>query len=511
MNSKKKMLKMLRTLVAAGLAYAVNYGILLVLTPYITRNVGTEAYGFVSLAKQFAQYAVIITTALNTYATRYISVAYHKNDYSKANMYFSSVFWGDIILVSVIFAASILGIIWLDKIIYIPAEIISDVKILFFFMFLNLWVSTAFSVFGCAAYIQNKLDITGLFKTLSYIVNMIVLVLLYRLFPAKVFYVGVGTVAATCVVGFSDFWITGKYTPGLRVKRKNYSFAAVRRLVMDGCWASLNSVGDMLNNGLDLLVCNQMLSSLAMGQLAIAKTMHTIVQSLYMIVDQAFIPMFLKSYADNDKKRLLSELKLSMKVSGLLANIMFAGFFALGLSYYKLWIPEQDIQVIYKLTVITILTCIPSGGIHPLYYIYTLTVKKMIPCIVTIAGGILNVAGMYILIKYAGMGVYAVAWTTAAVMAVINFVTNPLYMAHVLDLPLGTFYPPILRNVLSCGILVLVYRCFSHFYTPASWGGLIVCIAVYALAGVPIHLLVVCSRDEWNKITGVLKNRMNKR
>ena len=34
-------------MLVTGLAYAVNYGITLVLTPYITRTVGTEAYGFV--------------------------------------------------------------------------------------------------------------------------------------------------------------------------------------------------------------------------------------------------------------------------------------------------------------------------------------------------------------------------------------------------------------------------------------------------------------------------------
>ena len=45
-------------------------------------------------------------------------------------------------------------------------------------------------------------------------------------------------------------------------------------------------------------------------------------------------------------------------------------------------------------------------------------------------------------------------------MAVINFVTNPLYMAHVLGLPWHTFYPGILRNLLSCGMLILLFGSF---------------------------------------------------
>lgn len=505
MGSKKQIQHILRTLFLTGLALVVNYGILLVLTPYITKTVGMEAYGFVSLAKQFSQYAMIVIAVLNTYAARYISIAYHKDDQEEANIYFSSVFYGDLILVSMILLGAAVGILVLERIISIPLEIVSDVKILFLAMFLNIWISTVFSVFGCAAYIKNKLDVTGVFKTLSYIVNMLVLIVVYGMFPAKIFYVGIGTIAASCVVAISDYRLTRKYTPELHVDSKSFSRKAIKHLVVNGCWASFNSVGELLNNGLDLLVCNQMLSSLAMGQLAIAKTMNTMVHSLYMVVNQAFIPMFLKSYANDDKEKLLDELKLSMKASGLLANITFAGFAALGMVYYKLWIPEQDIPVIYKLTVITILTCIPSGCMQPLYYIYTLTVKKRIPCFVTIAGGIVNVLGMYILIEYVGIGVYAVAWTTVVVMSVINFITNPLYMAHVLRVSYGTFYPGILRNVISAVTLVIVYQCFVHIYMPDSWGSLVASILFYVLVGVPIHLIIVCTKKERKLILRMIK------
>ncbi len=507
MDSKHKFVHILRTMFTTGVAYVVNYGITLVLTPYITNTVGTEAYGFVSLAKQFAQYAVIVTTALNTYAARYIGIAYHQKDKKRGNIYFSSVFWGDVILASVILTGAVWLIFFLEQFIFIPGELVTDVKLLFLFVFLNLWVSTVFSAFGCAAYIKDKLDITGMFKAISYLTNAVVLIFTYVLFPAKVFYVGIGMIAATLVVALSDVGITKKFMPEFWPQRTDFSFPAVRRLVMEGCWASFNSVGELLNNGLDLIICNQMLSSLAMGQIAIAKTMNTIVQSLYAIVDQAFFPMFLKSYAENKKERLLDELKISMKISGLFANMAFAGFVSLGLAYYGLWIPGQDIDLIYKLTVITILTCIPSGAIHPLYYVYTLTVKKAFPCLVTIVGGIFNVIGMYVLIRFAGMGVYAVAWTTVLVMMVINFVTNPLYMAYVLKVPFRTFYPDIIRNAVSCLLLSAIFKWLSNFYMPSSWATLAVCALLYALIGIPIHLIIVCNKRQWKILCNIFMKK----
>ena len=504
---KSRLIHTARTMLVTGLAYAVNYGITLVLTPYITRTVGTEAYGFVTLAKQFTQYATIVTTALNTYAARYIGLAWHKKDLRQANVYFASVFWGDLYLGFGLLALSLLLTLFLERVISVPPAIVSDVKALFVLSFIAFWVTTVFSVFGCAGYVCDRMDLKGVFKTLSYITNAAVLIVVYLLFPARVAYVGVGTLSAALVIAGTDLWMSRKLLPMLHTARENYSFRAVRRLVREGFWASFNMVGNLLNSGLDLLVCNQMLSSLAMGQLAIAKTVDTIVQSLYTVVDQAFIPRFLHSYAAHGVDELLKELKTSMKVSGLLANITFAGFAALGLPFYRLWIPGEDTVLIYRLTLVTILTCIPNGAMHPLYYIYALKLKQKFPCYVTLTGGLFNVAGMYVLIRYAGMGVYAVAWTTVIVMCFINFVSNPLYMAHVLELPAKTFYPDIGRNVLACGALTALFCGLARLYTPTGWITLILTACVYGALGAPLHVLLACDREQRAAVLRMLRKR----
>ena len=494
-QARGQMARVLRTLMISGLAYVINYGITLVLTPYITNTVGTEAYGFVTLAKDFSQYATILTTALNTYAARYIGLAYHQKDEKQARVYFSSVFWGNIALAGGIMAAVLLAVCFLDSLLVIPSHLVQDVKILFLFVFISFAVTTVFSVFDCVGYVCNRMDLLSAFKTLSFIAEAGTLVFCYALFPAKVHYVGTGLIAAAAVVAVSDWFLSRKYLPEMGVARRDFSLRAVKRLVVDGFWASFNMVGNMLNSGLDLLVCNQMLSPLAMGQLAIAKTLHNLMQGVYYVVDQAVIPMFLKSYAEGDREKLLDQLKFSTKVSGLLANLVFAGFFALGMSFFRMWIPGEDIELVYWLTVVTLLTCIPNGGVHPLYYIYTLTVKKKVPCLVTV----------YVLIRFFHCGVFAVAWTTVAVMSFINFVTNPLYMAHVLGLPWHTFYPDIIRNVLSCGVMTAAFALLSRLYTPQGWLGLILCVFACAVMGTPMHILITCNRKQKTMLRDFVK------
>lgn len=502
--------KLVKTITVTGAAFVLNYLINLVLTPYITDTVGTAAYGFVSLAKNCAQYATIITVALNSFASRYIALEYHNKNIRKSNEYFSSVFWGDFFIGSLIVVGSFICILFLEHLFTIPQSIVSDVKMLFAFVFISFWITTVFSVFGSAAYIKNKLDITGAFKGLSYLAEALALLFLYKCFPEKVCFVGIGLIIAALVVGLSNVYICKKYTLELTASHKNFRISAVRRLVFDGLWTSANSLGNMLNSGLDLVVCNLMLTPTAMGEVAIVKTIDNIFHSLYQLVAQAFQPMFLKSYAENKKDQLLSELKMSMKVSGMLSNVAFAGFATLGMVYYKLWIPNQNIDLIFALTMITITASIVSGPMTPLYYIYTLTLKKEFSCVVTIVGGLLNVAGMYVLIRFTSLGIYSVVLTTTVVMIIINFITNPLYMSYALKVPFFTFYPCLVRNFLSCFVITTFFKLLSHLYLPHSWIGLGICAIVYCFIGSVLHLVIVCNRKELNLITQLFKKRMGR-
>ena len=114
---------------------------------------------------------------------------------------------------------------------------------------------------------------------------------------------------------------------------------------------------------------------------------------------------------------------------------------------------------------------------------------------------------MYLLIRYAGLGVYAVAWTTVVVMCVINFITNPLYMAHVLHLPYGTFYPDIIKNVIACAALVLLYQGLSLLYMPGGWISLALTGLVYAAVGTPVHFLIVCDQEQRQVLWKMIRER----
>ncbi len=460
------------------------------LTPYISENIGSEAYGFFSIAKTFSSYASILTLAIDSYAVRFISVAYHKNELDKCNIYFSSVYYADLLVSTLLILIVILSSFFIEHILVISENFVDDVKIMFVLMFINFGLITVSTAFTSASYIKNKLDMMNAIKGGSYILEATALIILYKNFPPKIYYTGIALICSSFFIFVSNMLFCRKLIPELKINRKLYSFKAVKMLLINGIWNSLNSLGNMLNSGLDLIVSNLMLTGLQTGQLAIAKTIGTLFSGLFQLVAQPFQPALLKIYSSGNKDELIKELKKSMIVCGFFSNAAFAGFVALGKKYCDLWIPSQDTKLIYMLTTVAILGNIAEGVMYPLYYIYTLTVKNKIPCFVTIAGGILNVILMYILIKLTSLKSFAIVWTTAVITTVINLVFNPLYMSRCLNIPFKTFYSVIGVHIISCATMTALFKIIAYQIKINSWITLIITAILLAVIGAFVHAVL---------------------
>lgn len=477
-------------------AVVLNYVISLALTPFITENIGIEAYGFVSLAKTFANYASIITVALNSFSSRFISVEYHKGNFKKANKYFNSVFLADIGLGVIIFLVSSVIILYLQNILSIPGELIGDVKLLFLLDMINFLILSCSTVLMSATVIKNRLELASIVKSIAYVSEAVFLIIAFHLLTPKVYLVGCGLIVSSAVIFVMNGIISRRYTPELRITRGTFSWEAVKDIVKNGIWNSINSLGNTLNTGLDLMITNMMLSPLRAGQLAIVKTISTIFTTMFQLVAQPFQPLQLKYYANEDKEKLVESFKFSIKVNGMISNIAFAGFSVFGSAYYKLWTPSQDISLLQIVSIVTVLGCIIEGAVYPLYYIYTLTLKNKVPCVITVISGLLNVTGMYVLIKFFDLGIYAVVGTTAVLSWLVNFLFNPMYSAHCLKQPLYVFYPTLIRHILSCATITAAFYGVSKIYFPTSWLTLILVAVCGLIVGVAVHTVIMFSKVE---------------
>lgn len=461
------------TILSSIIAVGINYIISFTLAPYITDSLGAEAYGFVSLAKTVANYGIILTACFNSFAARYITIAYHENDLQKAVSFHSTILCINAILIVISTLLSLLVAINIDSLLVVSPSMRIDVQILLVCDIINYALLSFANSFSVSAHIKNKLYYVGVIKSISYLVEALALVFLFGLLRPKVYYVGIALLFSTAVIGICSVFMTNRMTPELKVKRSAISFDAAKKLFLSGVWNSINSVGNLLNSGLDLWVSNLLLSTQAMGELSIVKTVTTMITSLFQLISQPFQPMLLKQYAAHDVEGVVKTLKKQIRFNGFASCLMMSGLCVLGKAYYALWMPGQDTELLFELTMISTIGLFFEGIVHPLFYTYTLTIKNRVPCVMTIISGLLNVISMYVLIKYFTMGLEAVVGTTSVLGIGMYLLFTPLYSAKCLKVSIYTFFPCILQVMGLCVVCVSTSKMLFADPQVTSWLGLL--------------------------------------
>lgn len=502
--------RLIQTIFISGTSTVISYLINFFLTPYISEHVGITAYGFVSIAKTAVSYAQIITVALTTFIVRYITINYHKDRKEEANSYYSSSIMACLELSGAIFLIAAACIFKLENILHIPNELIPSVKLLFVFVFINFILTTIITPLNSSTYIRNRLDLIGILKIISYLVEAAVLVVIFNCYSPSIWIVGLGSLIASFVLVLGNYLLKRWLTPDLKFKKHLVSFKKVKEMVSNGIWQSVNSLGNTLNSGLDLIISNLMLNGIQTGQIAVVKTIGTMFSMLYQVVSQPFQPKMLKVYSTGEKTEFINELKKAMKVCGLFSNIAFAGFVALGWMYFKLWIPGEDTNVLYILSLLTVVISLSEGVVQPLYYINTLTLKKKIPCLVTIFGGFLNVMSMYLLLKYTKLGVYSIVITTAVIMSLINFVFHPIYVSKTINIKASILYKLIGRHTISAIIMTIVFKGITVIYMPTQWITLIIEALTMTMFGILIHFFVMANKKEKLAVINKVKTKFQR-
>ena len=488
--------QIIKNIIWNGISILITALINIILTPVITRNIGIEANGFVDLANTCVTYIDIITVALNAFAARYIAIEYHNGNYKEANKFYSSVAVADLILAVLLFVPCSAMVWKLQFILNISDNLVSDVKLLFFLVLLKWCINVTGTVFSVSAFIKNKTSITYRNSGISALVNALILAGLIYFTKIHVYYMAVGSLAAAAVNLYMNLYFTKKLTPELKVHKNDFSFEKVKKLLSSGIWNSINNIGNMLNSGLDLLVCNKLLSGIVMGQVSISKLIGRIMTTFTNVMVSAFQPKQLEAYAKGETDRLVDYLKIAMKSVGIIGNMFFVCFVILGKGFLELWIPGQDNIKIFTLTVIVIIGDILVTVVRPLFYVYTLTDNLKAVCWITICSGVLNVISMILLIKNTSLGGYAVVGTTTVLNLIVQFWAAPYFAGKYLKVKMSIFTKIIFRHITVCVVVTSLFYFVSKNFVLKSWLDFIKYGFLFGIISFPIISVLELERKE---------------
>jgi len=503
----KKNKQLIINLITMIIVLLINILINFYLARYIVDVIGESAYGFVSLANNFVSYATIFTTALNSMASRFITLSIHKNETEDTNQFFSSVLIANALIIALLIIPSIILIAYLQYVINIPTEILIDVKLLFALIFINFFINLIGGIFTIATYCKNKLYLTSLRNLESTILKVLIIVALFMFLKPAVFYIGVSTLIASIYIILFNIRYTKKFLPEVKIKKEYFSKEKIKVLLSSGLWNTITNIGNILADGLDLLISNIAVGASTMGIVAIAKIPSTAFNTVISNIMTVFQPQTLEYYAKNDMEGTKNEVVQSMKISGIFGNIPFCFIIVFGFSFCKLWMPNVDINLLNILCILTFINVFTGGLISPLYNVFTITNKVKLNAILNIASAIISTLLVLLLLKVTNLGVYAIVGVSAIVGVIKGFIIVPIYAAKSLNMKKTSFIKPIIQYTIATIIILIAYYIISLFIRVDNWILLFVVVIICGLIGLLINGLTLLTKDEFKNIVKLLKER----
>ncbi|MCB2353562.1 lipopolysaccharide biosynthesis protein [Clostridium estertheticum] len=489
--------------------FVISLGISFFFTPYLISTVGKEAYGFTTLAFNFTSYILIITSALNSMAARFITIKIYENEDETAEVYFNTVLFTNIVmsvLISIIFAFIVL---FLDKILNIPINIIGSVKILFSAIFSASIIGLCFSVFGVATFCRNRIDLRSVTSIIQSLVRVILLILFFTVFKPNVAYIGITIFILAIIDVIFNIFFTKKLLPQIKINKNKFDKNVIIILVGAGVWNSFSQLSAVLLTGLDLLIANIFLGPSAMALLAIVKTLPNFITSFTTVISSSFTPQFTILYAKKDYQGLLKEIMFSVKAMGLVISIPVASFVAYGDVFYKLWLPGQNYKLLQILSIITIGVIFISGSIIPLYDIFTITNKLKLTSLTLLLTGIFSFSVTFILLKTTALpGIFLIAGVSTFFIMIREIIFIPSYAAHCLNLKWNTFYSNIFKTFLSTVLIIFIFFIPRLFFNINTWLLLLTFSVIGGFLGLIINIHIILDKSEQQKIYKIIKRKL---
>ncbi|TKC15501.1 oligosaccharide flippase family protein [Robertmurraya kyonggiensis] len=495
-------------LLANIMSFSIGIGVSFLLTPFLIKHIGKEAFGFYPLANNFVAYINLLVIALNSMAARFIMLEVMKKDFAKANIYFNSVFFSNIIMICLLFIPLCLIVFFIESFLDIPVGLEGEVKTLFIFIFLTFLISVLGSVFSVAPISMNRIDLDSYQKIIQSGLRAVLFIALFALFAPSIIYVGIVSFSVSVIGSIIAIYYTKRLLPKIHLSFSYFNKTVVKELLSSGVWGSFNHLSVILLTGLDLLIANIFFGAAKAGEYSIAQTVPIFIASLIGMLVSVFVPPLAARFAKNDVNGLVSEIKFSSKVLGILISVPISGFIVFGDVFYRLWVPSEDADYLHLLSIIMMGPYLINGSINVLFNVNTILNKVKVPSIMLFVTGIINVPLVFLLINFTNLGLLGIAISSTSLSVIRNSIFTPIYPALCLGRKWSTFYGLIIRNLGAMSLLVFLFYCIKGIVHINQWTDLVAISCACALIGYITSVLITLNRHDLRGIKEMLITKL---
>lgn len=488
---------------SVGISLAISF----FLTPYLLSVLGKEAYSFFPIANDFVNYMTIISLAVNSMASRFITVSLAEGNELQSKRYYSTVFFANCVIAGVLIIPSTVIVVFLEHILQIPAYLTAEAKVMFAFIFAALVLNLVTSVFGTATFARERMDLAGLLSIAQQVLRVGLYVLLFTIWKPTLSVMGITTLAIAALTGLVNWGFARRLLPAYRIRLDLFQREALRILLASGIWSSVYSLGSSLLRSMSLVLTNMLINAETAGNVSIAQTLPHIMTAIISAVYGVILPRITTVYAAKDGSKTKETVELGQKILGIVTSVPAVMILVFGKYFFRLWVPGEDAEYLHLLSIFCMLPSLMHSAMWPIFGLNVANNKLKKPGISLLVTGVVNVALTVLLVKLTPLGVYAIL----GVNVVLNFLYYCIYIPYYASKEMGisprNFYVHIAKTSVYAAIVLAIFPPVLARFSPDRWIPFFVSAAVAELTGVLLYAVIVLTPQDWAAMFARIKRK----
>lgn len=467
--------------------FIVNLLTTFLLTPFISKNLGGEALGLMSLGFYFINLCTLFSIAINSLSARHITIELTKKNTELVNTYFTTLFYSNLFFSFVFIIFSFSLIFNIEYFINITNHNLDDFKIFLCLLSISFIISIFASLYSVGVFAVNKIYLESKQKVFSLILKTIFLFIIFLYFRPKLFFIGLATLISVAYMLIIDKYYFLKFL-NIKISYQIYfNINKLTEIIKSSLYNSLIKVSQIFLDGIDLIISNLFVSSIAMGQIAISKILLTALLNIITVFSSAFLPNLTVSFAKNNGNYFLQKILKSIRLQRIFGSVAPGLFIVFGKDFLKIWIPDQDFTTIYYLTLASIFPIFFIGSLNSLYDVFVIINKLKSISLVFFFSSILNLLIVFLLLEYTNLGSFAIVSTSAVIGLIRTLMYTIPFYSNYFKIKKNVFYFEVIKSTTALLIFVLIGLFIkSLFSITYPWIDIVIKNFLTLIIGLPI-------------------------
>lgn len=442
------------------------------LISYIQNIMGIEAYGYMSVILGILNMTTILSVALTSVSSRFITLELKKGNVKKANAYFNSIFFGLTFICIIILLLVFAFIIHIEFFINVEGPYIYQVKILTLFISAGLLLTIIDTPFMASLYYTNQTYKMHGLMILVYISRMLFAFTLYDLYYPQLWYAYLGDFIAQLVV-FLYYLLSYKKTmPGIILNYYFFSKKVLKEVLDSGIWVSISKVGVVLLSSVSIYLSNLLFSPYISGVYSSVLQMSSLLALLTNALVTTFIPSLYQIYAKNDTVGLVEYVLKKIYLLGATLGLISGGIWVFGKYFMSIWINNSylEYELLIRLTVVYIPIAYSCEILNQVLITYN---KTKVTAGVMIFSGIVNIFLSLVFAKIFNLGIYSLPFALMISDLGRAFFYYPYYCSWITGSNKTLFLKQLCKGMCVSFITILIGYILKYLIYPDSFGKLI--------------------------------------